>query len=127
MTPLSKESVQAGYRDHLILPNLRHLHLGSMDSCSSAEAISGEGLSSLIASRKSVNRGLSTLKVMFAAMGDLQASSSEPATLTEDIPFDKKRCACIRSVKLIVPIKMENALESWIKAEVEFHSVQTAG
>lgn len=60
LTPLSRESVEAGYHESVPLSGLQHLRLLNTD---------GRALASLVSARRAVSLGLSTLSIMSAANG----------------------------------------------------------
>jgi len=120
LSPLSGPNIQAGWRDKMLLPNLRSLYLSATGS-EEEPSLSVDGLvvASMVASRKACSKGFSLMEVVSAASGLLgfsdAASSSEPAFETH------QSCTHIQSMVFELPVRANDLVRSWLKKEKTVH------
>lgn len=114
LTPYSRESIQAGYHDKIILPQLRSITLGRSSS-SSETVIKGINLASLVASRLSISRGLGTGATCMAASGHLQSANSQREL---GKPLPSLKCSSINLLDVKFKVEMDEATALWLKDNV---------
>jgi len=116
LTPLSKESVRAGFEDSLLLPKLSSITLGDDDYPSNSTPIDALDLASNAASRKAINGLLSTSQVMLAATGgDLESCDSPASNGTTAFPG-----SCVKTSNLTVnpPLQVDEKTLEWLENNV---------
>lgn len=88
-TPYSKETIQGGWKDSLVFPDLRSVKLSSTQDAISGYQVTVDGfaLTSFVAARKAVNRRVSLANVLLSANGHFTASE-EPAASPPIVLFE---------------------------------------
>lgn len=103
LTPLGRENIQAGYKNHFLFPNLESINLGR----TGGNPVSSMALAAMVSARDSVSRRLSCRDVLLCSQGDLEAASAEPpdSRSNEDVPFRKLKISSIENLGVQLPIE----------------------
>lgn len=119
ISPLSRENLEANYRNHLVLPNLQRLIISrhSTPQSNKSSAISGGAVLSLVASRLASQRLLSDGQVALAASGDFLACEGAGEVSSPS----QRVCEALRSLSINVPVEIELDALKWLDRNVKCH------
>lgn len=113
LTPLSGPSIQSGWRDKVLLPELQPIRLRTSTDPTPSTPIDGLALASMVASRNACSKGLSFREVVSCGSGLLE---SLDATASNEPAFESTQsCHQIGSVKSDLPVKANGTVISWLE------------
>lgn len=121
LMPMSRECIQGGYKDQVLLPGLEAIDIECFKSTKSTPPISDISLASLVASRLAVSRELSSSQVLLSASGHLESCLEEKTD--EKTPFKADQiCSRIYNLKIDLAIRSDRETFSFLHASGWFIS-----